>query len=265
MAEIKEGPLKDMRGHLGKATIYQRGGKTFIRETHIEQPYRLSRKQLVLREQIAHNNILWRRLKSTGHTYFEGGVDAYRHFMSVNRLSPTVYLTKDQLKNNTSLLLPNMAVSSGPLPPIIYQFGEVDGQPALLTNLTSEDMRNGEHLLYVLRQEDIHWQYGDEHSQVDISVIPVAPNQNIEIPNLGNISLVNVPSKLRTPHTSKEGSVAIVGDIFADDMLGFALVRIQDGHVSSQHVVTNCTYYERYTTEEALQAAANSYDGLTGE
>ena len=185
--------------------------------------------------------------------------------MSVNRLSPTVYLTKDQLRSNTSLLLPNMAVSSGPMPPIIYQFGEVDGQPALLTNLTSEDMRNGEHLLYVLRQEDIHWQYGDEHSQVDISVIPVAPNQNIEIPNLGNISLVNVPSKRRTPHTSKEGSVAIVGDIFADPMLGFALVRIQDGHVSSQHVVTNCTYYERYTTEEALQAAAKSYDGLTGE
>ena len=36
-------------------------------------------------------------------------------------------------------------------------------------------------------------------------------------------------------------------------------------HASRQRVVTRCTYYERYTTEEALQAAAKSYGGLTGE
>ena len=46
-------------------------------------------------------------------------------------------------------------------------------------------------------------------------------------------------------------------------MLGFGLVRIKDGHVSRQHVVTICTYYVQYTTEEALQAAAKSYGGLT--
>jgi len=38
-----------------------------------------------------------------------------------------------------------------------------------------------------------------------------------------------------------------------------------DSHTSRQRVVTRCTYYERYTTEEALQAAAKSYGGLTGE
>ena len=27
-------------------------------------------------------------------------------------------------------------------------------------------------------------------------------------------------------------------------------------------IVTQCTYYERYTTEEALQATAKSYGGL---
>jgi hypothetical protein len=48
-------------------------------------------------------------------------------------------------------------------------------------------------------------------------------------------------------------------------MLGFALVRLKDGHASRQRVVTRCTYYERYTTEEAIQAAAKSYGGLTGE
>ena len=88
------GILKNVEGHLDDMTIYKRGGKTFMRPTHIRQPRRLSRKQLALREQIAHNNVLWRKLKATRHTYFEGGVDAYRRFMSVNTLSPTVYLTK---------------------------------------------------------------------------------------------------------------------------------------------------------------------------
>ena len=88
MAEITKGPLKDATGHLGGATIYQRGKKTFIRETHIVQPHRLSRTQLVLRERIAHNNILWRRLKATRHTHFEGGVDAYRRFIPNRSLGP---------------------------------------------------------------------------------------------------------------------------------------------------------------------------------
>lgn len=239
MAEITKGPLKDATGHLGSATIYQRGKKTFIRETHIVQPHRLSRTQLVLRERIAHNNILWRRLKATRHTHFEGGVDAYRRFMSVNRLSPTVYLTKGQVSNNTSLLLPDMAVSNGPLTPISYQFGEVEGQPALLTDLTPKDIRKGEYLLYVVRQEVIHRQGEEDLPQVHISVEVV------------------------TPSISNDGTLALVGDRFGDPMLGFALVRIQNDHVSSQHIITCCNYYERYTTEEALLSAAESYGGLT--
>ncbi|MCR5780658.1 MAG: hypothetical protein K6G70_08985 [Bacteroidaceae bacterium] len=68
-----------------------------------------------------------------------------------------------------------------------------------------------------------------------------------------------------SPYISKDGTLALVGNLFADSMLGFALVRFQNGHVSPQHIVTRCTYYERYTTEEALQTAADSYKGLTGE
>ena len=252
MAEIKKGILSDIEGHLGGNTIYMRGNKTFIRPSHIQQPRRLSRKQLVLREQIAHNNILWRRLKATGHTYFEGGVDAYRRFMSVNTLSPVAYLTKQQVSNNFTLLLPRMAVSSGPLTPISYQIGNVDGQPALLTDLTDKDFINGEYLLYVLQQKVIPWQIGEEHAQILISVVPITPGQDIQIRGLGTVRLTNVHS-----------TILLVGDIFADSMLGFAIVRKADGHVSSQYVITPCTYYQRYTTEEALQAAANSYGGLT--
>lgn len=263
MAEITGGFLKDVEGHLDGITIYKWGGKTFMRPTHIKQPRRLSRKQLALREQIAHNNILWRRLKATQHTYFEGGVDSYRCFMSVNTLSPTVYLTKQQLANNMSFLLPKMAVSNGPLSPIRYQFSEVDGQPALLTDLIPQDMEEGKFLLYVLRQKIIHWQEEEDLAQVNISVVPLTFGPDIEIPHIGIVHLsTSIPFK---PFQKQSGNLSLIGNLFSDSMLGFALVRIHDGHVSSQRVITRCTYYEKYTTEEALQVAAKSYKGLTGE
>ena len=89
--------------------------------------------------------------------------------------------------------------------------------------------------------------------------------KDIENPQFGTVRLVNVPSTILSSYISKYGTLALIGDLFADPMFGFALVRILDGHVSSQRVVTRCTYFERYTTEEALQAAAKSYKGLTGE
>ena len=263
MAEIKDGILKDMEGHLAGMTIYKRGGKVFARPSHIRQPHRLSRKQLALREQIAHNNVLWRRLKETDHIFFEGGVDAYRCFMSANTVSPIVYLTKRQVSNNTSLLLPGMAVSSGPLSPIGYQFDEVDGQPAMFTDLVPKDMCKGEYWLYVVQQDVMRWQDGEELAQVCVTAVPVTSAQDIRIQNLGSVRVVAVPSTLLMPVQSKDGTIALVGDIFGNDMLGFALVRIRDGHVSSQRVITNCTYYKRFTTEEAIMAAASSYGGLT--
>ncbi len=42
-----------------------------------------------------------------------------------------------------------------------------------------------------------------------------------------------------------------------------ALVRVEGGRCSSQSLVTRCRYYEQFTTEEALQEAAESYGGLT--
>jgi hypothetical protein len=145
-----------------------------------------------------------------------------------------------------------MVISDGPLPPINYQLGEADGQPALLTDLTPKDVREDEYLLYVLKQRVLPQQLAEEMAQLSIHVENITPDQ-----------FVTVPSTLLTPYKSKDGCLALVGDHFADPMLGFGLVRIKDGHASHQRVVTNCIYYERYTTEEALQAAAKSYGGLT--
>ena len=62
-----------------------------------------------------------------------------------------------------------------------------------------------------------------------------------------------------------DGRLALVGDDFADEMCGWALVHIRDSRCSSQRVVTRCTYYQQFTTEEAFEVAAESYGGLTKE
>ena len=165
---------------------------------------------------------------------------------------PIVYLTKLMRLNYSSLLLPNMVISDGPLPPINYQLGDVDDQPALLTDLTKTEARKYTLLLYVLEQRVFLQQFGSDHFQLSIHVESLSPDD-----------FVNVPSTLLSPYKNIKGTLALVGDRFADPMLGFGLVRIKDGHASSQRVVTNCIYYEQFTTEEALQSAAKSYGGLT--
>ena len=54
-----------------------------------------------------------------------------------------------------------------------------------------------------------------------------------------------------------------LGEEFADEMKGWALVKVVDDRCSSQSIVTHCTLYQQYTTEDALERAADSYGGLT--
>lgn len=235
MAQLQDGML-NIEGHLGDVTVYRRNGKLFVRPRHINQPRRLSRKQLVLRERLAHNNLLWRVLKKCRERHFEGGAGPYYRFMSANRLSPTVYLTKLQVFDGYTLLLPDLVVSDGPNEPVEYRLGEVDGQAALLTSITPEAAREGRLLLYEFTQTVVH-----ERPQLTLKVERVDMDAAVVV----------------------DGHVALTGERFGDEMKGFALVHEVDGHVAQQKVVTRCSYYERFTTEEALQEAAKSYKGLT--
>ena len=186
--------------------------------------------------------------------FFEGEHAPYNRFMSINMISPVPYLKKQHYYSDNALLLPEMVVSDGPLKSISYQLGDVDGQPALLTDLTKSVASKDELLLYVVEQI-VNTQRGrDDSFWISIKVETLAVSD-----------FLNVPSTLTSPYKNVHGTLALVGERYADPMLGFALVRVKDGLASHQRVVTNCTYYERYTTEEALQAAAKSYGGLTGE
>ena len=245
-----KGILEDIEGRIGGLTVYRRCGETFVRPTHIEQPRRLSRKQLLLRERQSHNNAVWRALKRSGRVYFEGGKTPYNRFMSVNLFSPVPYLQKHQYYSNNALLLPEMVVSDGPLPPIEYRIGEVEGRAALLTDLTSARAEGMEMLLYVLKQTIEDGPGEEERFQLSVAVEEIAAGDFEEV---------------ESSQGDGGGTLALVGERYADPMMGFGLVQVKEGVVSHQRVVTRCTYYERYTTEEALQAAAKSYGGLTGE
>lgn len=252
---IGTGLLESIEGHFAGMTVYKKNGKTIVRTRHNSyKAKRRSRGQFALRQRLTHTNALWRALSETKMVFFEGGSSPCHRFRSINRECPTVYLTKWMTINRNSLLLPNMALSDGPLLPISYQLGDVDGKPALLTDLTKTEARKYNFMLYVLEQEVCKQQLGADLFQLSIKVEPV-----------GIDDFINVPSTLLTPYKHIKGTLALVDDRFANNMLGFGLVRIKDGHASPQRVVTNCTYYEQFTTEEALQAAAKSYGGLTNE
>lgn len=56
-----------------------------------------------------------------------------------------------------------------------------------------------------------------------------------------------------------DGGLALVGEEFADHNKGWALVLVDSDRCSTQGIVTQCTLYEQYTSQEALLAAAKSH------
>lgn len=228
-------------------TFYTRQGQTVVRAARSAQPERRSRGQFDQRMRMRHTIALWHIVKVAS-PYFGEGVTAYRRFASLaNRLAP-VYVPCTGSLSGATFLLPGIPVSDGPLPTIKMWYDEVGGQPALLTNLKPENCAPRETLrLCCLRQSadgaaprvDMHWRLmemptGTDHFGAD------------------ELHLVLV-----------DGRVALVGAALADPMTGWALVLTDGDRCSSQTVVTRCTFYERYTTAEALETAAASYGGLT--
>ncbi len=133
--------------------------------------------------------------------------------------------------------MPGIPVSDGTLRTLHQELGEVDGVPALMTDLSYGESYFHEKL----------WLYTAE--------------QKIE----GSLPRVRFSKRevSRSEMTIVDEHFALVGEEFADDLKGWALVRVNDNQCSPQTIVTRCTLYQQYTTEEALQVAAKSYGGLT--
>ena len=218
-----------INGSLKKSgvTFYLRNGQMVVRSAQSLQPKRRTRAQFIARQQLSHSSRLWTLLKWAAEPMFEGGATAYNRFISLMRRTPVVFTPRRGPVADATLLLPGMPVSDGVLPVVEQWLGEVDGTAALLTSMAAADLKRGDTLrLYTLRQ----------------TIESRKPMVRISAADLRVSDFETV-----------DGRLALVNDDFADDMTGWALVHIRGTRCSSQSVVTRCTYYQPFTTDEALQ------------
>ena len=213
--------------------FYQRKGQMVVRAAHSMERRSCTRGQFAQRMRMRHTTALWKALKPC-QPMFDGGKSVYARFATLANRMPAVYVPGKGPLGGASFLMPNMPVSDGNLKPIKQWLGTA----ALLTNLTSNDLKRSEKLLLYTAEQCV------EGEVPKVQFLPVR--------EVGRDELTEV-----------DGHLALTGNEFADEMKGWALVRVDGDRCSSQFIVTRCSLYEQYTTEEALQQAVESYGGLT--
>ena len=224
------------RMRIAGMTFYLRNGQLVGRESSTHEKRSNTLQQFIQRQKMRHTTALWKMLRFCDVMFTERRT-AYQNFASLANQLPAVYVTKIQL-DQSSFLMPGIPMSDGILPTVKLELGEIDGKPALLTNLKECDRtRHAKLRLYTAVQ------------------------------TMENEFMPRVRFSMREVSwwdmTVVDGRLTLVGDEFADEMKGWALVKVIDDRCSPQTIVTRCTLYQQYTTEEALERAADSYGGLT--
>ena len=216
-------------------TVYYRNGVLVTRSATSKEKRSNTNQQFVQRQRMRHSIALWKALKPC-QPMFTNGATNYNGFITLANRLPVVFVPKFW-EDCAALLMPDIPVSEGTLLPIKQQLGIVDGTPALITNLKASEWEEPERwLLYTVEQFE-----GKTTPMVSFKVREVPIDEFTEV----------------------DGCLALVDNDFSNEMKGWALVRVNGDRCSSQRIVTRCTYYEQFTTEEALQKAAESYGGLT--
>ncbi|MBQ4387564.1 MAG: hypothetical protein II822_08185 [Prevotella sp.] len=214
-------------------TTYMRLGRLVTRTSSSLERRSNTLPQFIQRQKMRHTMALWKSLKCCKPMFTEHQTP-YLNFSSLANRLPAVYVP--QHLSDLSFLMPGIPMSDGTLPVVSEQLGEVDGMPALLTDLKADAWKDRTALwLYTAEQQD-----GDS---------PCVRFSKREVP--------------WQEMTLADGRYVLKGEAFADPMKGWALVLVRGGRCSTQAIVTRCTLYEQYTTDEALQTAAKSYGGLT--
>ena len=219
-----------------KITQYYRDGEIVTRKSYSKKRSGNTLKQFNQQQRQRHSIALWKERPLLEARFIQLKMKDPRFISLANKLT-VVYMPKSRVEVEGSLLIPGIPVSDGPLPTIGQQLGEVNGTPALITDFKAANLRPYEvYVLYTAEQ------------QVGRRDVPLVA--------------FSVREVRQEEFVTVDGCVALVGEEFANEMRGWALVRLGTKGCSSQGIVTRCTYYERYTTEEALQEAAKSYGGL---
>ena len=217
-------------------TKYIRNGTVVTRVSTSEGRRRSSRGQFVQRQRMRHSIALWKELMLCSPMFTEGKT-AYHRFLSLANRLPVVYLPKEKASTVSSLLMPGIPVSEGILHPMQQRIGDVDGTPALITDRKAGDMHPYEVFLLYTAEQQFH---REDCPKVKFRMREV---------KLDEFTIV-------------DGCLALLDKDFDNEMKGWVLVRVIGRNCSTQSIVTRCRYYEQYTGEDALKAAAKSYGGL---
>lgn len=243
-----------LKGRLKKQgiTVYPLNGVMIMRSARSDERRSNTRGQFVQRQRMRHTTALWQKLKWCN-PMFSGGKSVYARFATLANRLPAVYVPCNGLLDGASFLMPDIPVSDGNLTPVKQRLGELplrdaagsasaggeqSGSMALITNLKASDLLRHEKLYLYTAEQRV------EGRKPQVLFLPVR--------ELGLDEFVEV-----------DGRLALSGEEFADNMKGWALVRVDGDRCSTQSIVTRCRLYEQYTTEGALQKAAESYGGLT--
>ena len=225
-------------GSLRKAgvTTYMKQGKMITRVSSSDERRSNTLPQFIQRQKMRHTIALWKTLKFCK-TMFTERQTAYSNFASLANRLPVVFVPNNGVMNNASFLMPGIPVSDGRLPAINEQLGEVDGTAALMTDLKADAwMPQTKLLLYTAVQ----------HIECNMPLV--------------RFSVREVPWE---EMTFVDDHYVLKDEAFADDMKGWALVLVRGEKCTSQAIVTRSTFFQSYTTEEAMLSAAESYGGLT--
>ena len=216
-------------------TFYLRNGQVVGRASSTHEKRSNTLPQFIQRQKMRHTTALWKMLRYCDVMFTERRT-AYQNFASLANQLPAVFVAKRQM-DQSSFLMPGIPMSDGILPMVKQELGEVNGVPALLTDLKVENRSEHAKLRLYTAVQTLEY----EMPRVRFTMREVS---------WWDMAVV-------------DGCLALVGEEFADEMKGWALVRVVDNRCSPQTIVTRCTLYQQYTTEEALQTAAKSYKGLT--
>ena len=216
-------------------TFYLRNGQVVGRASSTHEKRSNTLPQFIQRQKMRHTTALWKMLRYCDVMFTERRT-AYQNFASLANQLPAVFVTKT-LMEHSSFLMPGIPMSDGILPMVKQELGEVNGVPALLTDLKVENRSEHAKLRLYTAVQTLEY----EMPRVRFTMREVS---------WWDMAVV-------------DGCLALVGEEFADEMKGWALVKVVDDRCSPQTIVTRCTLYQRYTTEEALERAADSYGGLT--
>ena len=217
-------------------TFYVRQGQVVGRPSTTHEKFSNTLPQFVQRQKMRHTTALWKMLRFCD-VMFTERQNACQNFKSLANRLPAVFVSDNGIMNQASFLMPGIPVSDGVLPAVGLELGEVEGVPALLTNLKTIDWNTDERLLFYTAVQNIEGGM---------------PRVRFSMREISRMDMKAV-----------DGRFALVDEEFADEMKGWALVQVIGSRCSPQGIVTRCTLYQQYTTEEALKVAADSYGGLT--